>query len=115
MKLSTKHVPNQNAGELHCVSGIVRVLPPVGLGAVLGEIRPEFGAPIPLRQVVGPAGGPVPLTAVVGEFATVCGRFITEDDRVILDVRQVVPRPPQPTLLPLLLLLLLVAGLALLR
>lgn len=105
----------RDRSRLQCVSGVVRVLPPVGVGAILGEITPVSGGPIPLRQVVGPAGGPVPLTAVDGRPATVCGRFVCEDGRTILNVQEVIPGPsPLPTTL-LLLLLALVLVLALAR
>lgn len=109
-QVAEAHNPGIPPG-LQCFSGRVRVLPPVGVGAILGILTPQFGAPIPLRQVVGPAGGPVPLTAVDGRIATVCGVLVVEDSRVFLDVRLVIPGPPLPkpdlTLLLLLALVLL--------
>lgn len=109
-----KAASDLDSDSLQCVSGVVTVFPPRGVGAVIGQIRPEFGAPIRFRQVVGPAGGPIPITSVDGTFATVCGRFIVEDGRVILDVRRVIPRGPGPApglLLPLLLILVLALAL----
>lgn len=83
------------------------VFPSPGVGAVIGQIRPGFGAPIPFRQVVGPAGGPIPITEVNGAVATVCGWFIRRKGVLTLAVKQVIPRPgpPPAILLPLLLAL----------
>lgn len=98
---------DEDLSGLQCVSGVVTVQPPDGVGVVLGQIRPRLGEPIRLRQVVGPAGGPVSLTEVVGRTATVCGQFIVEDELVLLNVRRVIPSGIMPLALILGLLLLL--------
>lgn len=96
-------------GGLQCISGLVILDREQQLGAITGRIFPRFGSPVRIRQVVGPAGGPVSLTTVDGRCATVCGNFVVENGRLVLNVRRVIPGRPAETaaLLVLVLLLLL--------
>lgn len=102
---------------IQCVSGTVtlfRFIQPPPPGSIIGQIQPLFGSPISLIQTQPIVG--TQLSAVDGQFAQVCGRFVSRFGQTVLDVTFVnpvvapLPFPVDQRLLLLLLLLLLLRG-----
>jgi hypothetical protein len=73
-----------------CLTGMVILDPPAGIGATLGRVFVN-GTAIRIRQVPGPDNRGVPLSDVDGRQARVCGVFIFDGNQVILSVTGVFP------------------------